>query len=40
MIDLNSSGIESIKGRIKSSDYDFLRKEPLKDNLILLGLGG
>lgn len=40
MTDLNNGGIESIKGRIQSSDYDFLRKEPLKDNIILLGLGG
>lgn len=32
--------IEEIKNKINSSEYDFLRKEPLKDNIILLGLGG
>lgn len=32
--------IEEIKNKVNSSEYDFLRKEPLKDNIILLGLGG
>lgn len=32
--------IEEIKNKINSSEYNFLRKEPLKDNIILLGLGG
>ena len=32
--------IEEIKNRIQTEDYDFLRKPPLKDNIILLGLGG
>lgn len=32
--------IEEIKNKINSSEYDFLRKKPLKDNIILLGLGG
>lgn len=32
--------IEEIKNKINSSEYDFLRKEPLKNNIILLGLGG
>jgi len=32
--------IEEIKNKINSSEYDFLRKEPLKDNIVLLGLGG
>lgn len=32
--------IEEIKNKINSSEYDFFRKEPLKDNIILLGLGG
>lgn len=32
--------IEEIKNKINSLEYDFLRKEPLKNNIILLGLGG
>ena len=32
--------IEEIKNKINSPEYDFLKKEPLKDNIILLGLGG
>lgn len=32
--------IKEIKNKINSSEYDFLKKEPLKDNIILLGLGG
>lgn len=32
--------IEEIKNKVNSSEYDFLRKEPLKNNIILLGLGG
>ena len=32
--------IEEIKKKVDSSDYDFLRKNPLGDNVILLGLGG
>ena len=32
--------IKEIKNKVNSSEYDFLRKEPLKDNIILLGLGG
>lgn len=32
--------IEEIKNKINSPEYDFLRKEPLKNNIILLGLGG
>lgn len=32
--------IEEIKNKINSSEYDFLRTSPLKDNIILLGLGG
>ena len=32
--------IEEIKKKIESDEYGFLRKEPLKDNVILLGLGG
>lgn len=32
--------IEEIKNKVNSPEYDFLRKEPLKNNIILLGLGG
>ena len=32
--------IDDIKKCVQSSEYDFLRKEPLGDNIILLGLGG
>ena len=32
--------IEEIKQKLQSKEYDFLRKEPLGDNIILLGLGG
>jgi len=32
--------IEKIKSLVASSAYDFLRKEPLGDNIIILGLGG
>ena len=32
--------IEEIKNKINSSEYDFLRKKPLGNNIILLGLGG
>lgn len=32
--------ITEIKDKIKTSDYDFLRKKPLGENIILLGLGG
>ena len=31
---------KEIKSKIHSPEYDFLRKEPLKNNIILLGLGG
>jgi len=30
----------TFRNLVKSPEYDFLRKEPLKDNIILLGLGG
>lgn len=32
--------INQIAELIKTKDYDFLRKEPLKDHIVLLGLGG
>ena len=32
--------IEEIKNKVNSSEYDFLRKEPLNGNIVLLGLGG
>lgn len=32
--------ISEIKNLIETESYDFLRKEPLKDHIILLGLGG
>ena len=32
--------IDEIKTKIESKEYDFLRKKPLKDSIILLGLGG
>ena len=32
--------IEEIKNKINSPEYDFLRKKSLKNNIILLGLGG
>ena len=32
--------IEEIKNKVNSSEYDFLRKKPLGNNIILLGLGG
>lgn len=32
--------IKEIKKKIESSEYDFLRREPLCNNIILLGLGG
>ena len=32
--------IDRIDEKILTPDYDFLRKEPLGENIILLGLGG
>lgn len=32
--------IEEIKEKVISEEYSFLNKEPLRDNIILLGLGG
>lgn len=32
--------IEEIKRRVQSEEYGFLRREPLGENIILLGLGG
>lgn len=32
--------IEEIKNKVNSPEYDFLREKPLKNNIILLGLGG
>lgn len=32
--------IEKLKERLSSKDYDFLRTNPLSDNIIILGLGG
>lgn len=32
--------IDEIKAKVQSKEYNFLREEPLGDNIILLGLGG
>ena len=32
--------IDEIKAKVQSEEYDFLRKKPLGDNIIILGLGG
>ena len=36
----NEKIIEKIKEQMAVSEYDFLRKEPLKSHIVLLGLGG
>ena len=36
----NGKIMEKIREQISMSEYDFLRKEPLKSQIILLGLGG
>ena len=36
----NEKIMEKIREQISMSEYDFLRKEPLKSQIILLGLGG
>ena len=32
--------IDEIKTKVQSEEYDFLRKKPLGDNIVILGLGG
>ena len=32
--------IEEIKQIMKTPEYDFLNKDPLGDNIVLIGLGG
>ena len=37
---ISNMNIDEIKAKVQSKEYNFLREEPLGDNIILLGLGG